>query len=189
MAILKVVEYGNDVLRKPAEPVHKISAKIQKLVADMFDTMYAHDGVGLAAPQVGVLKQVFVLDCSTKDDELPQMVFINPKIVKKSGACVSYEGCLSFPDVFTDIKRFSTVTVRFMDLQGRRQEMTVEDGTLLCRAIQHEMDHLNGVLFTDMVIDPADMEEKLKKHNLPPIDPAKTLIFPELEEQLKPLVS
>ena len=82
MAVLKVVEYGDDVLRGDAEKVHKVSAKIQKLISDMFDTMYAYNGVGLAAPQVGVLKRVFVLDCSTDDNPMPQMVFINPQIFK-----------------------------------------------------------------------------------------------------------
>ena len=104
MSVLKVVNYGDPVLRTPAEEVKKVSAKIQKLISDMFDTMYAQNGVGLAAPQVGISKRVFVLDCSTEEEPAPQLAMINPKIVKKSGACVSYEGCLSFPEVFTDVK-------------------------------------------------------------------------------------
>lgn len=181
MAVLKVVEYGNDVLREPAEKVTKVSAKIQKLVSDMFDTMYAYNGCGLAAPQVGVSKRIFVLDCSTDDEPMSQMVFINPAITRKSGAVVSREGCLSFPGVYTEVKRYDTVTVRYMDMKGKQKEIVVQEGTLLCRAIQHELDHLNGVLFVDHVIDRFGTDEQLKEHNLPPIDPGKILDEPELD--------
>jgi peptide deformylase len=184
MAILKVLTYGDAKLRQKAKEVTKVSAKIQKLVADMFDTMYAYNGCGLAAPQVGELYRIFVLDCSTDDEPMPQMVFINPVIVRKEGAIVSREGCLSFPDVFTEVKRYKTVTVRFMDLKGKRREMTVEEGTLLCRAIQHELDHLDGVLFVDHVIDRFSTDNELKAKNLPPIEPEKIKDEPELDAQL-----
>jgi peptide deformylase len=184
MAILPVVTYGNKVLRQPAEPVHKVSAKIQKLVADMFDTMYNEDGCGLAAPQVGVSKQLFILDCSTDTQEMPKMVFINPRIVRKKGALVSYEGCLSFPGVFVEVKRYKEITVRFMDEKGRNQELTVDDGSLLCRAIQHEMDHLTGILFTDHVIDEATMNKKLTENKLPLIDGTCRIQEPELDAAL-----
>lgn len=185
MAILKVVEYGEDVLRQPAEKVTKVSAKIQKLVADMFDTMYAYNGVGLAAPQVGVLKRLFVLDCSTDEQPMPQMVFLNPVIVKKNGAIISREGCLSFPGVYTDVKRYETVTVRYMDMKGKTREMVVEEGTLLCRAIQHELDHLNGVLFVDHVIDRFSTDQQLKENKLPPIEAEKILDEPDLDKALQ----
>lgn len=185
MAILKVVEYGNDVLRTPAEKVHKVSAKIQKLVGDMFDTMYAYNGVGLAAPQVGELKQIFVLDCSTDENPMPKMVFINPVIVKKAGAIISREGCLSFPEVYTEVKRYETVTVRFMDMKGKTQTMTVLEGSLLCRAIQHELDHLHGILFVDHVIDRFTTDQLLSDHNLPPIQPDKILEEPDLDTALE----
>lgn len=184
MAILKIVEYGNDVLRRPTEKVTKISAKIKALIHDMFDTMYAADGVGLAAPQVGVLKKIFVLDCSTEEKPMPQMVFINPTIVKRSGAICSKEGCLSFPGVYTEVKRYENITVRFMDLAGNRKEMTVEGGGLLCRAIQHEFDHLEGVLFVDHVIDRFGTDALLKEHHLPPIDPVRILEEPDLDKVL-----
>ncbi|MEB3287552.1 MAG: peptide deformylase [Vampirovibrionales bacterium] len=184
MAILKVVEYGEDVLRKPAEKVSKVSAKIQKLVEDMFDTMYAYNGCGLAAPQVGVSKRIFVLDCSTDENPMPQMVFINPVISKKTGAVVSREGCLSFPGVYTDVKRYKSVVVRYMDLKGKQQQMVVEDGSLLCRAIQHELDHLDGVLFVDHVIDRFGTEKQLQEHKLPPIDPQRIMEEPDLDEAL-----
>lgn len=184
MAVLKVLEYGDPLLRKPAEKVHKVSAKIQKLVNDMFDTMYAQNGVGLAAPQVGVLKRIFVLDCTGPDDPQPQMVLINPVIVKKSGAVCSKEGCLSFPGVYTEVKRYDTITVRYMDIKGKRCELTVEGGGLLCRAIQHELDHLDGVLFVDHVINTDDAEEQLKEHNLPAIDPQYIKEEPDLDRVL-----
>lgn len=184
MAVLKVVNYGDPVLRQETEKVLKVSAKIQKLVADMFDTMYAYNGVGLAAPQVGVLKRIFVLDCSTDEQPMPQMVFINPVIVKRRGAIISREGCLSFPGVYTDVKRYEEVTVRYMDMKGKTREMTVPSGTLLCRAIQHELDHLNGVLFVDHVIDRFGTDQLLAENQLPPIEPDKILAEPELDEAL-----
>lgn len=184
MSILKVLNYGDPVLRQPTEKVTKVSAKIQKLVNDLFDTMYEYSGVGLAAPQVGVLKRIFVLDCSTDEDAMPQMVFINPVIVRKNGAMISREGCLSFPGVYTDVKRYETITVRYMDMKGKTKEMTVEEGTLLCRAIQHELDHLNGVLFVDHVVDRFSTDQLLKEHELPPIEADKILVEPDLDEAL-----
>lgn len=184
MAVLKVVNYGDPVLRQETEKVTKVSAKIQKLVSDMFDTMYAYNGVGLAAPQVGELKRIFVLDCSTDDNPMPQMVFINPVIIKKEGAIISREGCLSFPGVYTDVKRYEGVTVRYMDMKGRTQTMTAPEGTLLCRAIQHELDHLNGVLFVDHVIDRFSTDRQLAENQLPPIEPEKIIEEPELDEAL-----
>ncbi|MBK8189523.1 MAG: peptide deformylase [Vampirovibrionales bacterium] len=184
MAILKIVEYGDPRLRQPTERVQKISAKIKRLVADMFDTMYANNGVGLAAPQVGELKKLFVLDCSTDDAPLPQMVMINPVLARRSGAIYSKEGCLSFPGVYTDVKRYANVTVRFMDLDGRRRELTVEGGGLLCRAIQHEYDHLEGVLFVDHVVDRFTTDAQLQEHRLPPIDPQRILEEPDLDRVL-----
>lgn len=184
MAILKVLHYGDPVLRQKAEKVIKVSAKIQKLVADLFDTMYSQNGVGLAANQVGVLKRIFVLDCSTEDSPMPQMVFINPIIVKKELAVVSREGCLSFPEVYTDVRRYKNITVKYVDLKGKTQLLTVEGGSLLCRAIQHELDHLNGVLFVDHVIDRFTTNQLLADNNLPAIEEARLLEEPDLEAAL-----
>lgn len=184
MAILKVLEYGDPVLRRPTEKVTKISAKIQKLVSDMFDTMYAQQGVGLAAPQVGVSKRLFVLDCSTDEQQMPQMVMINPTIAKKWGAIESKEGCLSFPGVYTIVKRYENIVVRYMDINGKRKELTVEGGGLLCRAIQHEYDHLEGILFVDHIMDEADAAQQLEEHNLPPIDPQRIIEEPDLDRVL-----
>jgi len=186
MAVLKVLRYGDPVLRQPAEKVMKVSAKIQKLVEDMFDTMYAQDGCGLAANQVGALKRIFVLDCSTEEKPLPPMVFINPVLVKKEGAFASREGCLSFPGIYIDVKRYSDITVRYMDLKGKSQTMSVttHSNALLCKAIQHEMDHLNGILFVDHVIDRFGTDQLLSQNNLPPINPDNILEEPDIDAML-----
>ncbi len=184
MAVLKVVNYGEPVLRKNAEKVLKVSSKVRKLIDDMFDTMYSYNGVGLAAPQVGELKRIFVLDCALEDEPAAQMVFINPVIIKKEGAIISREGCLSFPGVYTDVKRYETITVRYMDIKSKTQTLTVQTGTLLCRAIQHELDHLNGVLFVDHVIDRFGADQLLSEHNLPPIQPDMILEEPDLDTAL-----
>ena len=105
MAVRKVLKYGTASLREPSKEVHKVSSKIKDLVKDLLDTMYTQNGVGLAAPQIGVNYRVFVIDVSSNDEPLNPMVFINPKFIKKSGAFESEEGCLSFPEVFTKVRR------------------------------------------------------------------------------------
>jgi peptide deformylase len=184
MAVLKILKYGDPLLRQKAEKIHKVSLKIQKLIDDLFDTMYANNGVGLAANQVGELKRLFVLDCSTDEAPMPKMVFINPVIVKRNGAMVSREGCLSFPEVYTTVKRYDTITVRYMDEKGRNREMTAQTGSLLCRAIQHELDHLNGVLFVDHVIDRLGTNTLLSEQHLPPVDETRLVNEPDLDAQL-----
>ena len=187
MSIRKVVKYGESVLRTPAKEVHKVSQKIKVLVEDMLDTMYAQNGVGLAAPQVGENYRVFVIDVSTGNEPLNPIVFINPKIIKKSGACVSHEGCLSFPEAFTDVRRYANVMVKALDRNGRSFVLEAKDGTLLARAIQHEFDHLDGILFIDHAINRFEAEEVLKKHNLPPLEVEKMLDEPELAEEINKL--
>ena len=151
MAIKKVLRYGDPILRTPSKEVHKVSKKVQELVTDLIDTMYAQNGVGLAAPQIGVNQRVFVVDVSTGDEPLNPIVFINPKIIKKSGACRSHEGCLSFPEAFTDVKRYANVMIKAMDRKGKSFVLEAKDGTLLARCIQHEFDHLDGILFIDHI--------------------------------------
>ena len=104
MSIRKILHYGEPSLREPSKEVHKVSKKITELVQDLLDTMYAKNGVGLAAPQIGENVRVFVIDVSTNKEPLNPMVFINPKIIKKSGAIKSNEGCLSFPEAYTDVR-------------------------------------------------------------------------------------
>ncbi|MBQ8168819.1 peptide deformylase [bacterium] len=184
MAIRRVLKYGEKTLREPSKEVHKVSRKITDLVQDLLDTMYAQNGVGLAAPQIGVNYRVFVIDVSTGKEPLNPIVFINPKIIKKSGAVVSNEGCLSFPEAYTDVRRYKNVMVKAIDEKGRPFTLEATDGCLLARAIQHEFDHLNGVLFIDHCVNRFETENTLKKYNLPELDPAKLVEEPELEKEL-----
>ncbi len=188
MSIRKVVKYGEPSLREPSKEVHKVSQKIKVLIDDLLDTMYAQNGVGLAAPQVGENYRIFVIDVSTGDQPLNPMVFINPKIIKKSGAVISHEGCLSFPEAFTDVKRYANVMVKAMDRNGRSFVLEAKDGTLLARCIQHEFDHLNGILFIDHVINRFEAEAELEKNNLPPIQLEKILNEPDLEPEIEKLI-
>lgn len=184
MAIKQIVQYGTQSLREPSKEVHKVSSKIKTLIQDMFDTMYHNNGVGLAAPQIGVNLRVFVIDCSSGDEPLNPMVFINPKIIKKSGAIVSQEGCLSFPEAYTGVKRYQNVMVKALDRNGKPFVLEAKDGTLLARCIQHENDHLDGILFIDHSINRFATDEELKKNNLPPVEVDKLLDEPELDEAL-----
>ncbi|MBR1943476.1 peptide deformylase [bacterium] len=188
MAVRKVLTFGDKFLREKAKDVHKVSRKIQDLVTDLLDTMYAKNGVGLAAPQIGEAYRVFVIDVSTGDEPLNPIVFINPKIIKKSGATISREGCLSFPEAFTDVKRYSDVMIKAMDRKGRSFVLEAHDGTLLARAIQHEYDHLDGILFVDHAINRFEAEEELDKNNLPALEVEKMLDEPELTEQIEKLL-
>ena len=187
MAIRKIVKYGTESLRQPSKEVHKVSQKIKNLVQDMLDTMYSQNGVGLAAPQIGENLRIFVIDVSTGNEPLNPMVFINPKIIKKSGACLSNEGCLSFPEAYTEVRRYANVMVKALDINGRSFVMEAKDGTLLARAIQHEFDHLDGILFIDHCINRFEAEEVLKKYNLPPLQLEKLLEEPELAEAVDKL--
>lgn len=187
MSIRKVVRYGEESLRQPSKEVHKVSQKIKNLVEDLLDTMYKENGVGLAAPQIGENVRVFVIDTSTGNEPLNPRVFINPKIIKKSGACISHEGCLSFPEAFTDVKRYANVMIKALDSNGRSFVLEAKDGSLLARAIQHEFDHLDGILFIDHSINRFDADEALKKNNLPPVQVEKLLDEPELTEAVNKL--
>lgn len=184
MAILEIVKYGEPVLRQVAADVPKVTSQVQRLITDMFDTMYASDGIGLAAPQVGQSVRIFTLDCTTDERRLPKMVFINPEIVEKEGAMVSWEGCLSFPNVFIDVKRYAKITVKAKDHKGRPFTITPEPNSLLCRAIQHELDHLNGILFVDHVIDKYGADAMLKMEHLPPIEPDRIIHDSYIDNQL-----
>lgn len=185
MAVRKVVLYGTPSLRQPSKEVHKVSKKIQDLVKDLLDTLYAQNGVGLAAPQIGENYRVFVIDTSTNDEPLNPIVFINPKIIKKSGAFISQEGCLSFPEVYTDVRRYTDVMIKALDRNGRAFVMEAHDGSLMAKAIQHEFDHLDGVLFIDHARNRFAVEQELEKHHLPPLEVDKILDETELEEQIK----
>lgn len=175
MAIKRIVKYGEQSLREPSKEVFKVSKKIQDLVHDMLETMYSANGVGLAAPQIGVNLRIFVIDVSSEKEPLNPLVFINPKIIKKSGSICTQEGCLSFPEVYSDVKRAEYVMVKATDLKGRSFVMEAKDGSLLARAIQHEFDHLEGILFVDRCTDVEQTEQELAKHNLPKIEQDKLI--------------
>jgi peptide deformylase len=147
MAIREILEYPDPRLREVAKPVAKVTPEIQALIDDMAETMYDAPGVGLAANQIGENHRIFVLDCAGDDEPSDFRVFINPEIIAKDGQIVWSEGCLSFPGVTEEIKRAETVTVRALDRDGTAFELEA-DG-LLAVAIQHETDHLNGVLMID----------------------------------------
>ena len=182
MAVKRVLQYGEKSLREPSKEVHKVSKKIQELVQDLLETMYAKNGVGLAAPQIGVNLRVFVIDVSKNDETLNPIVFINPKIIKKSGATVAQEGCISFPEAYTDVKRYANVMVKALDKHGRPFVLEAKDGELLARAIQHENDHLDGILFIDHCVNRFEADKVLAEHNLPPVDPDLLIDGPESEE-------
>lgn len=185
MAIRKILTYGTPSLRQPSKEVHKISKKIKDLVKDLLDTLYAQNGVGLAAPQIGENYRIFVIDTSSGDEPLNPIVFINPKIIKKTGAFVSNEGCLSFPEVYTDVRRYYNVTIKSMDSNGRPFVIEAKDGSLLCKAIQHEYDHLEGILFIDHARNRFSIEQELANKHLPPLELDKQLEEAELEAEIK----
>jgi peptide deformylase len=149
MAVLEIRKYPDRILREKTSPVNDFGPSLQRLIDDMIETMYAAPGVGLAANQVGVPKQVMVVDVSTKQQDAPLIVIINPQIVLAEGESASEEGCLSLPDYTTVVKRAERVKVRGLDRHGR--EIEVEGEGLLARALQHEIDHLNGKLLIDRI--------------------------------------
>ncbi|MBO7208355.1 MAG: peptide deformylase [Clostridia bacterium] len=151
MAIRNIVKFGDDVLNKKCRPVEKIDDRILMLLDDMHDTLVKSGGVGLAAPQVGILKRICIIDIGEGLIEL-----INPEIIKTSGSVNDVEGCLSVPGRWGYVTRPKKVTVRALDRNGKQFEMTGED--LLARAFCHEIDHLDGVLFTTHVTEFVDLE-------------------------------
>jgi len=147
--IYPIVKLGNPVLETPAAVVTSFDDGIKKLVQDMFESMYAARGVGLAAPQIGLSKRIAVVDVTFKENPDGKLVLINPVIVNKEGRQRGSEGCLSIPEFREDVTRAKTVTVRAQDLTGKFFEHTGED--LLARAFLHETDHLNGKLYISHV--------------------------------------
>lgn len=184
MAILKVLTYGDKILRTPSKEVHKVSKKINNLVKDMLATMYAYNGVGLAAPQVGENLRIFVIDVSPENGPKDPRVFINPRIIKKSGAMMSNEGCLSFPEAYMPVKRYSSVSVKAINLNGKPFMLESTGDNLLTRAIQHEFDHLEGILFVDHAKSRFEADAILAEKGLPPVDPDFLLDEKELEKQI-----
>ena len=149
MPLLEIREYPDPVLRKKALPVETIDDGFQRLIDDMIDTMYAAPGIGLAAPQVGVLRRLVIVDVSAGETSSPLYVLINPEIVSREGEQVGEEGCLSLPELNSDVVRAACVTVRALERTGT--PVTIEAEGLLARCLQHEIDHLDGVLFIDKI--------------------------------------
>ncbi len=185
MTVRKIVKYGAPSLREKSKEVHKISKKVQILVDDLYDTMYATNGVGLAAPQIGENLRVFVIDTGTDPKTMNPITFINPKIIKKEGAINSYEGCLSFPEAYTNVRRYKSVKIKALDIKGKPFILEITDGSLLARAIQHEFDHLDGILFIDHCRNRFETEKILSEKGLGGVDSNYLLEEKELEEEIQ----
>jgi len=142
---LKILKYPEPVLEQPGEPVTEFNDELRKLVDDMFETTYAAQGIGLAAPQVGVSKRLTVIDLSQGKDPEQRLVLINPEIILSEGKQYEEEGCLSFPDIREKVVRAAKVRIRAQNERGKWFEMDGEE--LLSRAFQHEIDHLDGIVF------------------------------------------
>ncbi len=143
--IYPIVKFGDPVLEKPAEKVTLFDEELQQLLDDMFESMYAAHGVGLAAPQIGIARRIAVIDVTFKEDPNAKLVLVNPEIVHIEGRHTQQEGCLSLPDFRENVTRPRLATVRAQDAKGNWFEKTGQD--LLARAIMHETDHLNGKLY------------------------------------------
>src|SRR5919202_153647 len=142
MALLKIVHYPDPVLLTPGEPVTEFDDRLKKLVSDMFETMYSAPGVGLAAPQVGVSKRLFVMDCSGGKDPAQRIAMINPAVLRVEGEQDGEEGCLSFPGIFFPVKRSLRAIVRAQNLKG--EEFELDGMELTARCMLHETDHRDG---------------------------------------------
>ena len=145
--IRKIVKYPEPVLAQKAEPVTKFDAGLEALVTDMFDSMYAAEGIGLAGPQIDVSQRVIVIDLSFQKDPAQKIAMINPEIIYSDGKAYEEEGCLSLPDIRAKVSRAATVRVRAQNVKGETFEL--EGTELLARAFQHEIDHIDGILFLD----------------------------------------
>lgn len=150
MAVLPILIAPHPVLKKKCEPVDEVTQEIRELMADMLETMYVAPGIGLAAPQIGVSKRILVVDCAPKDEDPQPIMMANPEVVWESEEIATYEeGCLSFPEQFADVKRPAECHVSYLD-QNNEKQLLKADG-LLATCVQHEMDHLDGIVFVDHI--------------------------------------
>ncbi len=150
MALREIIILPDKRLRLKSEPIKRIDATIRKLVDDLFETMYEAPGIGLAAIQIGVPKRVVTMDLSKKEDDHKPQIFINPEVIWKSAETSKYEeGCLSIPEFYEEVERPAQVKVKYLDIDGNAQE--IEASGLLATCLQHEIDHINGVLFIDYI--------------------------------------
>jgi peptide deformylase len=159
---LKLHYLGDRVLRQPAKRIAKVDDSVRQLAKEMLQTMYSSNGIGLAAPQVGIHKQLIVIDCEPENPENPPLILINPQISNYGGDLSKFEeGCLSIPNVYIDVIRPEEIEVSFKDELGKPRK--IKASGLLARVIQHEIDHLNGVLFVDRVENSLVLTEELNK--------------------------
>lgn len=147
MALLEILQHPDSRLREKARPVERFDAALQRLIDDMFDTMYAAPGVGLAATQVGVAQRVAVMDCAQEEGQREPLVLINPEIVEQTDPDEVEEGCLSVPGVRDKLKRYRRLTMKALDRNGKPYQLQAQG--LLAQCVQHEIDHLNGKLYID----------------------------------------
>ncbi len=159
MAILKIEYYPADILTIPAAPVNKFGSHLRDLAADMFETMYKFDGVGLAAPQVGLSQRLIVVDSRQAPNE--KLVLVNPSIVSRQGQELGPEGCLSLPGLFAEVLRATEISVRATDCSGT--PVSINATGFLARILQHEIDHLDGIVFPDR-LDPFERDSKLTEY-------------------------
>ncbi len=160
---LEIRTLGDRALRQSAKRVAKVDQEVRQTVREMLQTMYSADGIGLAAPQVAINKQIIVVDCDPENAANPPIILINPTINQLKGDwCWYQEGCLSIPGVYLDVKRPALIQVSYKDEYGRPKTLQAEG--LLARAIQHEIDHLNGVMFVDRVENQIALNQELSKY-------------------------
>lgn len=171
MAVLPIIKLGHPSLRKKAEKIKEINNEIRELAANMIDTMRVHEGIGLAGPQVNVLKRLFVIDLTIIDETLEPKAYLNPKILSKDGSELMEEGCLSIPEVREDVERPFTLKVEYQTLEGETMQEELDD--LPARVFQHELDHLNGVLFIDHI---STLRRKLLEPQLKKIREAYSIL-------------
>ena len=167
MTIKKILVEPNKLLRQVSQPVKEVNKQIQKLMDDTLDTMYSANGIGLAAIQIGEPKNLVVIDLLTKEKKKNPMFFVNPKILKKSSKMSKYEeGCLSIPNLFAEVQRPSECEIEYLDYEGNRKSLKATG--LLATCIQHEIDHLKGILFIDYLskLKRDIILKKLSKQNL-----------------------
>lgn len=162
MSVLHIVKYPHEALTTPAAPVERFDDELHAFLDDMAETMYAANGVGLAANQVAELRRVTVIDIAASDEPSKLVELINPEVVERSGKLVWEEGCLSFPELYEKIERAARVKVRYQDRNGDEQH--IESDGLLGVALQHEIDHLDGIVFTER-LKPFQKKLALKRYD------------------------
>jgi peptide deformylase len=158
MAVRNVLMLGNPILRQKSKKIHRFDASLPKLVADMFETMHAYNGIGLAAPQIGQLIRVFVIECDDENEQHHKIAMVNPEIVKAEGEQRGVDGCLSIPGYYgVNVRRAAHVVVKGQDVRGKPLRVSAEG--LFAWALQHEIDHLDGILYLDRLDRPENLRE------------------------------